>query len=92
MLKSKSFITVDVGAGSLKLAEFESTENGALRLKNFGVKPLGLEGSLESKREAVTKRNLQAIISEASIASKQIMICAPGFHVFSKQSNPDYSV
>jgi hypothetical protein len=35
MLNTKSFLTVDFGAGSLKLAEFEINEAGGLRLDNF---------------------------------------------------------
>ena len=42
MLNSKSFLAVDFGAGSLKLAEFEQNEAGGLRLKQYGIKPLGI--------------------------------------------------
>jgi hypothetical protein len=38
-------------AGSLKLAEFEADEAGGLRLKQFAIKSLGLEGSQETKRK-----------------------------------------
>lgn len=41
MLNSKSFLTVDFGAGSLKLAEFETNNAGGLSLKSFTIKPLG---------------------------------------------------
>jgi hypothetical protein len=44
MLNSKSFLAVDFGAGSLKLAEFEQNEAGGLRLKQYGIKALGIEG------------------------------------------------
>ncbi|MEJ0089333.1 MAG: hypothetical protein WDM80_06255 [Limisphaerales bacterium] len=47
MLNSKSFLTVDFGAGSLKLAEFETNDAGGLSLKSFAIKPLGLEGSAD---------------------------------------------
>ena len=59
MLNTKSFLTVDFGAGSLKVAEFEIDEAGGLRLKNFVIKPLGLEGSQEASREKII---LQALI------------------------------
>ena len=51
MLNTKSFLTVDFGAGSLKLAEFEINESGGLRLDNFAIKPLGLEGAQDATRE-----------------------------------------
>jgi hypothetical protein len=50
MLNTKSFLAVDFGAGSLKVAEFEINEAGGLRLKSFSIKPLGLEGAQESSR------------------------------------------
>lgn len=80
----KPFLSVDFGAGSLKLAEFEVNEAGALRLKQFAIKSLGLDGSQETKREAVILKVLQEIIAERGLKAKDINVCAPGFHVFSK--------
>src|SRR5580658_11298677 len=84
MLNSKSFLAVDFGAGSLKLAEFEPNEAGGLRLKQYGIKTLGAEGAQESTREAAILKALQELMSEKSFGSRQINVCAPGFHVFSK--------
>src|SRR6516165_5307755 len=84
MLKSKSFLAVDFGAGSLKLAEFELNEAGGLRLKQYGLKSLGAEGTQDSAREAVIQKALQDSISEKGIGAKRVNVCAPGFHVFSK--------
>jgi type IV pilus assembly protein PilM len=84
MLQTKSFLAVDFGAGSLKLAEFEVNEAGGLRLKQYGIKSLGLEGAQENTREATILKALQALISEMGIKSKECNVCAPGFHVFSK--------
>src|SRR5882672_3952499 len=84
MLNTKSFLAVDFGAGSLKLAEFEVNEAGGLRLKQYGLKSLGAEGAQESTREATIQKALQAMLTEKSIKSKGVNVCAPGFHVFSK--------
>src|SRR5215468_9071955 len=84
MLKSKSFLAVDFGAGSLKLAEFELNEAGGLRMKQYALKSLGAEGAQESTREATIQKALQAIITEKGIKAKTVNVCAPGFHVFSK--------
>ena len=84
MLNSKSFLAVDFGAGSLKLAEFEVNEAGGLRLKQYAIKSLGAEGAQESAREAVILKALQGLIAEKGLKSKSINVCAPGFHVFSK--------
>jgi type IV pilus assembly protein PilM len=84
MLQSKSFLAVDFGAGSLKLAEFEVNESGGLRLKQYGIKSLGQEGSQENAREATILKALQETISANGFKSKECNVCAPGFHVFSK--------
>src|SRR3954468_2815501 len=84
MLTSKSFLAVDFGAGSLKIAEFEVNEAGGLRLKQYGLKSLGPEGAQESTREATILKALQELIAEKGFRSKDVNVCAPGFHVFSK--------
>jgi len=84
MLNTKSFLTIDFGAGSLKLAEFEINEAGGLRLENFVIKPLGLEGSQETTREKTILQALQEVLAEKTFKSSIVNVCAPGFHVFSK--------
>src|SRR5216117_571386 len=84
MLNIKSFLCLDFGAGSLKVAEFEPNEAGTLRLKQFGLKPLGFEGSQEAARERVILKAIQELFAERPFNSKNINVCAPGFHVFSK--------
>lgn len=84
MLKSKSFLTIDFGAGTLKIAEFEPSEDGGLRLLRFAVKPLGLAGSQDAARENVVKKALGELIAEGGFAGRQANLCAPGFQVFSK--------
>ncbi len=84
MLKSKSFLCVDFGAGTLKAAEFELTENSSLCLKRFGVRPLGLEGSSESMRAGVLQRALNELIAERGFTAKTLIASVPGYQVFSK--------
>ena len=84
MLNTKSFLAVDFGAGSLKLAEFEVNEAGGLRLKQYGLKSLGAEGAQETTREAVVLKALQELLAEKGIKARSANVCAPGFHVFSK--------
>src|SRR3989454_2070446 len=84
MLNTKTFLAVDFGAGSLKLAEFEVNEAGGLRLKQYGLKSLGVEGAQEDKREAVILKALQEMLAEKGLKARNVNVCAPGFHVFSK--------
>src|SRR5438270_233954 len=48
------------------------------------TKTLGLEGSQESKREAAITKALQELLGSKAFGAKNINVCAPGFHVFSK--------
>ena len=57
-MSSKSFLTIDMGAGTLRAAEFEPTAEGGVRLLRFGVKPLGLEGSSERARPKALELSL----------------------------------
>ena len=84
MLNSKSFLCLDFGAGSLKIAEFEPNEDGSLQLKHYAVKSLGAEGSQDASREAALLQGIKDVLAEKSFSSRQANICAPGFHVFSK--------
>src|SRR5260221_7068613 len=84
MLNTKTFLAVDFGAGTLKLAEFEINEAGGLRLKQYGFRALGAEGAQENAREALIQKALQELMTEKGIKSKTVNVCAPGFHVFSK--------
>ena len=84
MLNSKSFLAVDFGAGTLKLAEFELNEAGGLRLKQYGIKSLGAEGAQDATREALIQKTLEGMLTERGIKAKNANVCAPGFHVFSK--------
>ncbi len=86
MLNTKSFLAVDFGAGSLKLAEFQLNDGGGLSLINYGIKSLGLEGASQeaAPREAVILKALQEVLAEKAVKSKEVNVCAPGFHVFSK--------
>src|SRR5882724_7022082 len=84
MLTSKSFLAVDFGAANLKIAEFEITDAGGLLLKEYGLRSLGQEGGQEAARDALTQRALQELLAEKAYGSKNLNICAPGFHTFSK--------
>ncbi|HEY5297739.1 MAG TPA: type IV pilus assembly protein PilM [Verrucomicrobiae bacterium] len=75
---------MDFGAGSLKVAEFEITEAGGLCLKTFAIKPLGAEGSADATREAAITKALREALAEKNIKSKNVNVCAAGYHVFSK--------
>jgi type IV pilus assembly protein PilM len=84
MLNKKSFLVVDFGATNLKLAEFELTEAGGLSLCQYGFKSLGQDGTQEATREAAMLKGLQEALAEKNYQSRNVNICAPGYHTFSK--------
>ena len=84
MLKTKTFLGIDFGAGSLKIAEFAVTPQEGLRLLRFGVKPLGLAGSQDAAREGALKKALPELLAEGGFLAKEGNLTAPGFQVFSK--------
>jgi type IV pilus assembly protein PilM len=84
MLNTKPFLCFDFGAGSVKVGEFIVNEQGTLTLTQFGIKPLGQEGTQESKREAAVLKAIQELLSQKQFRGRITNVCAPGFHVFSK--------
>ncbi len=54
------------------------------RLKRFGLKSLGAEGAQEATRESTMQKALQELLAEKGVHAKNVNVCAPGFHVFSK--------
>ena len=84
MLNNKSFLAVDFGATNLKVAEFEVNESGGLLLKQYGFRSLGQDGTQEATREGAIQKALTELLSEQGFKARQVNICAPGFHTFSK--------
>ena len=84
MLNKKSFLVVDFGATNLKLAEFELTEAGGLSLCQYGFKSLGQDGTIEATREGAMLKGLQEALAEKNYQSRNVNVCAPGYHTFSK--------
>lgn len=84
MLTSKSFLAVDFGATTLKLAEFEVNEAGGLRLRKYGFAALGEDSVNEKTRSGTLQAKLQALLAEKQFGSNRINVCAPGFQTFSR--------
>ena len=84
MLNAKTFLSLDYGAGTLKMAEFEVTEAGGLRLNQFGFKSLGLLGSQDTAREGLLKKAFADLASSTPVSAKLANVCAPTYQVFNK--------
>ena len=84
MFTHKSFACLDLGAGSVKAAEFRVSKGNELALTNYGIKALGPEGFQESKREKAVQAAVKDLLSTRGIEANQCNVTAPGFQVFSK--------
>src|SRR5688572_17239399 len=84
MLNPQRYLCLDLGAGSVKAAELETSASGSLTLKQFATKSLGIEGAQESKREKAIRSALQGLLAIPGFTHRKANICAPGFQVFSK--------
>ena len=72
-MSSKTFLAMDMGAGTLRAAEFEPTAEGGIKLVRFGVKPLGLEGSSERSRPKALEKAASELFEEIDLGLKQAL-------------------
>ena len=84
MFTHKSFACLDLGAGSVKAAEFQVSKGNQIILKNFGIRALGPDGLQESKREKAVLAAVKDLLATRGIAAKHCNLTAPGYQVFSK--------
>ena len=84
MLNTKSFLCLNFGAGTLKAAEFERTDSGVIRLRQFGIRNLGFEGSQDVSRERAVNKAIPELLAERGFVARSANACAAGYHVFSK--------
>jgi len=84
MLNNKSFLAVDFGAANLKLAELEVNEAGGLLLRRYGFRSLGQDGTQEATRDTAMRKAMDELLAEIGSKGRDVNICAPGFHTFSK--------
>jgi len=84
MFTAKSFLSLDLGAGTLKLAEFTTTDTGGLLLTRFALQRLGPEALQESKRERAMQTALRDLLASQPLSTRRANICAPASQVFSK--------
>jgi type IV pilus assembly protein PilM len=84
MFTHNSFACLDLGAGSVKAAEFQVSKGNQIILKNFSIQALGPDGLQESKREKAVSAAIKELLVTRGIAAKLCNLTAPGYQVFSK--------
>ncbi len=88
---SKRILTLDVGASTLKLAEFQITKDHELELVKYGIRSVGIDPADESNRMVYTGTALQELMAELRIKPGPVMLSLSGMHVFSRYVIPPVS-
>jgi len=81
---SKRILTLDIGASTLKLAEFQLTKDHQLELVKYGIKAVGVDPADEANRMVYTGSALQELVNELNIKPGPVLISLSGMHVFSR--------
>ncbi len=81
---SKRILTLDVGAHTVKLAEFHLTKDGAVELVNYGIRPVGVDPQEEANRMVYTGAALDELVREMRIKPGPVYLSLSGMHVFSR--------
>lgn len=84
MAKGHRILALDVGASSVKIAEFTATRSGGLELTNFGVSSLGLDPAHESDRLSHVTATVKELMQECGIRPGPALISVSGQSVFSR--------
>ncbi|MBI4024907.1 MAG: type IV pilus assembly protein PilM [Verrucomicrobia bacterium] len=83
-MAAKRFLTLDIGASTLKLAEFTSTGNDDLTLVNFGKTSLELDPSSEEDRNPFIVAALRKLIAGRQFRSHRVGISVSSQQVLTK--------
>lgn len=81
---SKRILTLDVGASTLKLAEFTLSKDHELELVNYGTRAIGLDPGDESSRMVYTGTAVDELVRELNIKPGHVLLSLSGQHVFSR--------
>lgn len=82
MASAHKVVTVDLGTGTLKVAEFGVSRGGAMTLLKFGVAELGLDPNKEEERAKFITPTLAKLFKENRIKGKDVLLSISGQSVF----------
>jgi len=84
MSKGHRILALDIGANSIKLAEFVSNRSGNVELLNFGVSSLGADASSDAERAAVITSTIKELMHDCHIKPGPVLLSVSGQSVFSR--------
>jgi len=80
---AKRILTLDIGASTLKLAEFKLTGD-SLELTSYGIKPVGVDPGDESNKMVYLGTALEELIRESGVKPGPVLLSLSGANVFSR--------
>ncbi len=84
MANPNRILSLDIGASSLKLAEFQSDRSGGLELVRYAVESLGLDPQDDSDRSRYIVTTLREMLQEHGIRPGPVVVSVSGQSVFSR--------
>jgi type IV pilus assembly protein PilM len=84
MLVSNKILAVDIGASTVKVAEFQPSRTHGLRLTNFSFADLGVEPDREDTRKALVITTLRNVLRERNIRTSCVIFSVSGQSVFTR--------
>ncbi len=84
MAKGQRILALDIGASTVKLAEFSATRDGNVELLNFGVSSLGSDSASELERLAIITTTIKELMRDGGIKPGPVVMSVSGQSVFSR--------
>ncbi|MDZ4199087.1 MAG: pilus assembly protein PilM, partial [Kiritimatiellia bacterium] len=84
MARNERVVTLDIGAGSVKLACYTVPRSGGIELISYGVKRLETEASDSEHRHEDITQAVSELAQEQGVVGERVLISVPGQAVFSR--------
>lgn len=84
MSKGHRILALDIGASTIKLAEFAATRTGSVELLNFGVSALGSDSATDADRAHIITATIKELLHDCQIKPGPVLLSVSGQSVFSR--------
>ena len=84
MLATDRILALDIGASTVKVAEFLPSKTSGLRLVNFNHADLNLDPDHEENRQALIVATIKNVLREKRIKAKRVVFSVSGQSVFTR--------
>ena len=84
MLGPDRILALDIGASTVKVAEFQTSKTHGLRLTNFNHADLGIDPEHEENRKALIVSTIRNILREKNIHTTKVIFSVSGQSVFTR--------